>query len=59
METISIEIENDQTIAHNQDTKSGGDNINRSNKMEVITLEKNISTMCQFFIAEQSEKCED
>ena len=50
METITIEIgnENDQTIVQNQDSKSLGDNINRSNKMEVIILEKNKSRIANF-----------
>ena len=41
METTIVDIEpsNDQTIAHNQDSKPGGDTIDHS--MEVIILEIN------------------
>ena len=47
METTTVDIEpsNDQTIAHNQDSQSGGDTIDHS--MEVIILEID---MCQFFV---------
>ena len=52
METTTVDIEpwNDQTIAHNQDSQSGGDTIDHS--MEVIILERN--SRLQFFIAKQS-----
>ena len=47
METTTVDIEpwNDQTIAHNQDSQSGGDTIDHS--MEVIILEID---MCQFLV---------
>ena len=43
METTTIDIEpsNDQTIAHDQDSKSGGDTTDHSNELEVIILEIN------------------
>ena len=42
---VDIEPSNDQTIAHNQDSKPGGDTIDHS--MEVIILEID---MCQLFV---------
>ena len=53
METISIEMENDQ------DSKSGGDDINRCNKMKVIILEKNKSRIANFGLlkCEKYENC--
>ena len=42
---VDIEPSNDQTIAHNQDSQSGGDTIDHS--MEVIILGID---MCQFFV---------
>ena len=42
---VDIEPSNDQTIAHNQDSQSGGDTIDHS--MEVIILEID---MCQFLV---------
>ena len=42
---VDIEPSNDQTIAHNQDSKPGGDTIDHS--MEVIILEID---MCQFLV---------